>query len=144
MVILWTICRMHFGELFITIVRSMRSLNTKCAQVEKIHCVDGSKLYQQIHYLLTPSFTSWCCRSYPIYEHFSNINSLEICVGGFKQNNNESYNQLIWKITVKIVQCGSKVQCSAVYNEGTISLLHVMSALGLSLGPAAHAYKEDA
>ena len=30
-------------------------------------------------------------------------------VGGFTQNNNDSYNQLIWKITPKIVSCGPKI-----------------------------------
>lgn len=35
---------------------------------------------------------------------------------------------------------------AATYNEGTTSLLHMMSALGLSLGTSAHNYaeKEDA
>ncbi|GFY47047.1 uncharacterized protein TNIN_127601 [Trichonephila inaurata madagascariensis] len=74
------------------------------------------------------------------------------CVGGFTQNNNESYNQLIWKTTPKVVPCISKVVEIAAYiaagmfNEGTKSLLHFMSALGLPLGTAAHAYvdKEDA
>lgn len=88
---------------------------------------------------------------YPIYENLSNVNLLERCVGGFTQNNNESYNQLIWKISPKIVPCGSKVVeiaayfAAATYNEGTTSLLHIMSALGLSLGTAAHDYaqKED-
>ncbi|XP_015179220.1 PREDICTED: uncharacterized protein LOC107067854 isoform X1 [Polistes dominula] len=89
---------------------------------------------------------------YPIYEDLSNVKLLERCVGGFTQNDNESYNQLIWKITPKIVPCGSKIVEIAAYiaagmvNEGTKSLLYFMSALGLSLGTAAHAYvdKEDA
>ncbi|CAH1110581.1 unnamed protein product [Psylliodes chrysocephalus] len=34
----------------------------------------------------------------PIYEDFSNDNLLSRCVGGFNQNNNESFNQLVWKI----------------------------------------------
>ncbi|XP_015187388.1 PREDICTED: uncharacterized protein LOC107072161 isoform X3 [Polistes dominula] len=52
---------------------------------------------------------------YPIYEDLSNVKLLERCVGGFTQNNNESYNQLIWKKTPKIVPCGSKVVEIAAY-----------------------------
>lgn len=32
----------------------------------------------------------------PIYTDLSNEKLLERCVGGFMQNNNESYNQLLW------------------------------------------------
>ncbi|XP_057341923.1 uncharacterized protein LOC130678611 isoform X1 [Microplitis mediator] len=37
----------------------------------------------------------------PIYEDLSNENLLSRCVGGFNQNNNESFNQLVWKICPK-------------------------------------------
>ncbi|KAI4474193.1 hypothetical protein M0804_014971 [Polistes exclamans] len=77
---------------------------------------------------------------------------LERCVGGFTQNNNESYNQLIWKITPKIIPAGSKIVeiaaniAAGVFNEGKTSLLYYMSSMGLSLGPNAHSFvsKEDA
>ncbi|GFY53619.1 uncharacterized protein TNIN_202271 [Trichonephila inaurata madagascariensis] len=45
--------------------------------------------------------------TYPIFEDLGRVKYLERCVGRFTQNNNESYNQLIWKITPKIVSCGS-------------------------------------
>ncbi|GFY37891.1 uncharacterized protein TNIN_69531 [Trichonephila inaurata madagascariensis] len=67
---------------------------------------------------------------HPIYEELNNVKLLERCVGGFIQNNNESYNQLIWKIIPKSVPRGSKiVEVSAyiatgMFNEGTKSLLH--------------------
>ena len=88
----------------------------------------------------------------PIYTDLSNDKLLERCVGGFTQNNNESWNQLNWKITPKIVPRGSKmVEMSAyidagVCNEGTTSLLHHISAMWLSLCPNAHLYaqKQDA
>ncbi|GFX71930.1 uncharacterized protein TNCV_1443531 [Trichonephila clavipes] len=82
---------------------------------------------------------------YPIYEDLSNVKLLERCVGGFTQNN-ESHNQLIWIIIPKIVPCGSKVVEIAAYiaagmfNEGTNSLLYVMSAFEISLSTAALAY----
>lgn len=44
-----------------------------------------------------------------IYEELSKDALLERCVSGFTQNNNESLNQLIWKITPKTLPAGSKI-----------------------------------
>ena len=66
----------------------------------------------------------------PIYTDLSNKKLLERCVGSFTHNNNESYNQLSWKITPKIVPCGSKIVeiaaniAAGVFNGGTSSLLY--------------------
>lgn len=85
---------------------------------------------------------------HPIYTDLSNKKLLERCVGGITQNSNESYNQLIWKITPKILPAGSKiVEMSAliaagIFNEGIKSLLYYMNAMGVSLGPNAHSYSE--
>ncbi|XP_066581799.1 LOW QUALITY PROTEIN: uncharacterized protein [Prorops nasuta] len=87
----------------------------------------------------------------PIYTDLSNEKLLERCVGGFNQNNNESYNQLIWKISPKIIPCGSKIVeiaanvAAGIFNEGTSSLLYFMYAMGVCIGPSAHEYaqKED-
>ena len=82
----------------------------------------------------------------PIYTDLSNEKLLERCVGGFTQNNNESDNQLIWKISPKIVPAGSKTVEMAAYiaaeicNEVTVSLLYYMNVIGISLGPNAHSY----
>ncbi|XP_077256710.1 uncharacterized protein LOC143894395, partial [Temnothorax americanus] len=89
---------------------------------------------------------------YPIYTDLSNKKLLERCVGGFTQNSNESYNQLIWKITPKIIPAGSRIVemaayiAAGIFNEGTAALLYYMHAIGLLLGPNAHSYaeKEDA
>ena len=61
-------------------------------------------------------------------------------------------DQLIWKITPKIVPCDLKIVemaayiAAGVFNEGTASLLYYISAIGLSVGPNAYLYaqKEDA
>ncbi|GFY50161.1 uncharacterized protein TNIN_81561 [Trichonephila inaurata madagascariensis] len=90
--------------------------------------------------------------TYPVYVNRSNVTLLERCVVRFIQNNNEIYNQLIWKITRKIVPCGCKVVeistyiAARMFNEGTKSLLYLMSALEFSLGTVIHVYfdKEDA
>ncbi|XP_054088254.1 uncharacterized protein LOC128922302 [Zeugodacus cucurbitae] len=77
----------------------------------------------------------------PIFTDLSSENLLEGCVG-------ESYNQLIWKISPKIVPAGSKTVETAAYiaagifNEGMASLLYYMNAIGITIGPNAHSYAE--
>lgn len=65
----------------------------------------------------------------PIYKDLSKDVLLERCVGGFTQNNNESFNHLIWKITPKhlngtyvIVDIAAHVT-AYVFNEGSFALL---------------------
>ncbi|XP_044585305.1 uncharacterized protein LOC123265584 [Cotesia glomerata] len=84
----------------------------------------------------------------PIYDDLSNDNLLSRCVGGFNQNNNESFNQLVWKICPKTVNTSSTiVQIAAyiatcIFNEGTNSLLMIMDTLGLTCGSNSHRYAE--
>lgn len=72
----------------------------------------------------------------PIYEDLSKDTLLKRCVGGFTQNNNESYNQLIWKISPKIVPSGSIIVelaayiAACVFNEGTEVLLLMVYSMG--------------
>lgn len=87
----------------------------------------------------------------PIYEDLSKNELLGRCVGGFTQNNNESYNQLIWKISPKIIPSGLiSVETAAyisacVFNEGSITLLKIMEVMGVHSGKNAHEFmkKED-
>jgi len=79
----------------------------------------------------------------PSYEDLSKDALLERCVGGFTQNNNESLNQLIWKISPKhlsgisvIVEIAAYV-AACVFNEGSFALLTFMQDMGIS-GPSAH------
>lgn len=82
----------------------------------------------------------------PIYTDLSKETLLERCVGGFNQNNNESYNQLVWKISPKIVSSGGTVVNLAAYitvglfNEGAKSLLFYLNAIGVKCGHNAHTY----
>jgi len=84
----------------------------------------------------------------PIYTDLSKETLLERCVGGFNQNNNESFNQLIWKISPKIVSSGAIIVNLAAYiaaglfNEGSNSLLYFLNAIGVSCGHNAHTYVE--
>ncbi|XP_044584565.1 uncharacterized protein LOC123265047 [Cotesia glomerata] len=82
----------------------------------------------------------------PIYDDLSKDELLERCVGGFTQNNNESFNQLIWKITPKILPAGSKIVniaalvAACIFNEGTSALLLIMHGMDLKLGRNSHEY----
>ena len=80
----------------------------------------------------------------PIYEDLSKDALLEQCVGGFTQNNNESLNQLIWKISPKhlsgtsvIVEIAAYVT-ACVFSEGSFALLTFMQDMGISSGSSAH------
>ena len=88
----------------------------------------------------------------PIYKDLSSENLLERCVGGFTQNNNESFNQIIWKISPKIYNEGSTAVeiasyiATCLFNEGATSFLKIFQALGIHSGPNIHMYatREDA
>lgn len=83
-----------------------------------------------------------------IYVDLSKEELLERCIGGFNQNNNESYNQVIWKMSPKIVPSGFKtVELAAniaacVFNKGSQAILEIYTALGIQNGPNAHRYVE--
>lgn len=82
----------------------------------------------------------------PIYEDLSKDELLGRCVGSFTQNNNESFNQLIWKITPKILPAGSKIVeiaaliAACTFNEGISSLLLIMHGMDIKLGRNSHEY----
>lgn len=84
----------------------------------------------------------------PIYKDLSKDELLQRCVGGFTQNNNESLNQLIWKITPKILPAGSKIVnvaalvAACTFNEGMCALLLFMHGMDLKLGRNSHEYAQ--
>ncbi|XP_057337726.1 uncharacterized protein LOC130675860 [Microplitis mediator] len=80
----------------------------------------------------------------PIYEDLSKDALLQRCLGGFTQNNTESLNQLIWRISPKsvsdtaiVVEIAANVAAS-VFNEGSFALLAFLDEMGISTGPSAH------
>ncbi|XP_077257590.1 uncharacterized protein LOC143894826 [Temnothorax americanus] len=76
----------------------------------------------------------------PIYEDLSNESLLKRCLGGYTQNTNESYNNLIWRIAPKNTNSSARVVEIAtflavcLFNEGTLALLKVMSTMGIAVG----------
>lgn len=85
----------------------------------------------------------------PIYEDLSSNALLQRCVGGFTQNNNESLNQLIWKITPKVLSGTSTLVEIAAnvaacnFNEGSFALLTFMEDMGISVGTSSHEWARE-
>ncbi|XP_076636142.1 uncharacterized protein LOC143349089 [Colletes latitarsis] len=75
------------------------------------------------------------------YEELSRTELLERCLGGFSQNQNESFNSKIWKIAPKTVFCGSEIINIAAYfavctyNDGASNALEILKQLNIIIGP---------
>ncbi|KAG8226745.1 hypothetical protein J437_LFUL004396 [Ladona fulva] len=87
----------------------------------------------------------------PIYEDLSRKELLERWLGGFIQNNNESFNSLVWRNAPKIMPGSAMIMQIAAYiatctfNDGAGSYLKIMRAIGINLGKIAAEYcsRED-
>lgn len=77
----------------------------------------------------------------PIYEELTNQDLLTRCIGGYTQNNNESFNSTVWTLAPKNISSGKTVLDVAteiavcVFNDGFSSILHIMEAMDLEIGP---------
>ena len=71
---------------------------------------------------------------------------MERCLSSETQNNNESLNSLIWTFTPKHIQARTQtIQISTflairIFNEGFIPILKILSGMGITIGPKAHAF----
>ena len=71
---------------------------------------------------------------------------MERCLGSETQNNNESLNSLIWTFALKHIHAGTQtIQISiflavCIFNEGFIAILKILSVMGITIGPEAHAF----
>lgn len=71
--------------------------------------------------------------------------------GGFTENNNESYNQLVWKIAPKTLHAGAKVVevaanvAADIFNKGNLAALVFLNSLDVKPIQIAHEYarRED-
>ena len=67
-------------------------------------------------------------------------------MGSETQNNNESLNSLIWTFAPKHIHAGTQtIQISTflvicIFNEGFIPVLKILSVMGITIGPEAHAF----
>nr|XP_022904012.1 uncharacterized protein LOC111416274 [Onthophagus taurus] len=84
----------------------------------------------------------------PVYEALSSDDLLQRCTGGNTQNDNESFNAIIWKLSPKHTHCGVQtIQISAyiaagIFNEGCSSILRTMNTLGIVIGNYSRSFAE--
>lgn len=84
----------------------------------------------------------------PIYENLSNDELLERCLGGNTQNNNESFNGLLWHFAPKHLYCGVKTikiaayLATIIFNEGYNSILKTFEIMGITIGPVTRSFAE--
>lgn len=77
----------------------------------------------------------------PIYEDLSSDDLLTLCVGGFTQNNNESFNATVWSMAPKSSSSEKTVLdivahiAVCVFNNGLSGLMLIMQEFGLKIGP---------
>ena len=68
------------------------------------------------------------------------------CLRSETQNNNESLNSLIWTFASKYIHAGMQtIQISiflavCIFNEDFIPILKILSVMGITIGPEAHAF----
>lgn len=79
----------------------------------------------------------------PIYEDLSRRELLDRCKGNNTQNNNESYNGLLWHFAPKHLHSGLKTIelsnyfATSIFNDGYSSILKIFNVMGVIIGPAA-------
>ena len=85
---------------------------------------------------------------YPIHTDLSRTELLKRCKGSNTQNNNESYNGLLWHFAPKHLHSGLKTIELAnfftvgIFNEGMKSILQMFTTMGVIVGSFAWEYAE--
>lgn len=80
----------------------------------------------------------------PVYEQLTTDDLLTRCIGGFTQNSNESFNSTVWAMAPKTMNSGKIIIdiatniASCVFNDGLISILHIIQVMGMKIGPKSH------
>lgn len=83
-----------------------------------------------------------------VYEELSSEDLLKRCLGGNTQNNNESFNSLVWNFAPKHHFTGKKVleiatlTAACIFNEGFLPVLKIMETMGVTLGQTARGYSD--
>lgn len=84
-----------------------------------------------------------------VYEELSSEDLLKICLGGNTQNNNESFNSLVWNFASKHNFTGKKVleiatlTAACIFNEGFLPVLKIMELMGVTIGQTARNYSDS-
>ena len=80
----------------------------------------------------------------PVYEDLCRDDLLVRCLGGYTQNNNESFNACIWSISPKTIHSGKKIVdiaasvAACTFNDGLSSVMDIMKQLQLEIGPSCY------
>jgi hypothetical protein len=76
----------------------------------------------------------------PVFSDLSQTALLQRCLGGMTQNNNESFNAVLWKLApksgfngTKTVETASHI-AAAMFNDGKQAILHIMREMELEVG----------
>ena len=83
-----------------------------------------------------------------VYEELSSEDLLKRCLGGNTQNNNESFNSLVWNFAPKHHFTGKKVleiatlTAACIFNEGFLPVLKIMETVGVTIGQTARNYSD--
>lgn len=125
-----------------------QSFNPKTAETDESSFSASAKKFKMQKDILVsrdPSIEYRILNFITVFAAISEFVKCKSCNGKIKFET-ASPRGLGFKIVVVCDNCENRYIAAAVYNEGTTSLLYFMSALGLSLGTAAHTYaeKEDA
>ena len=76
----------------------------------------------------------------PIFNDLSHPKLLSRCLGGKTQNNNESINSLIWKLSPKTQGAGRRIveiatsEAVILFNDGNQGKANVMKKIGITVG----------
>ena len=79
----------------------------------------------------------------PVYEDLTSESLLQRCLGSNTQNNNESFNQTVWRIAPKHTFNGSKISeisamlSACIFNEGYLPILKIIECMGVTVGRGA-------
>lgn len=85
----------------------------------------------------------------PIYVDLSRRELLDRCKGNNTQNNNESYNGLLWHFAPKHLHNGLKTieianyLATVIFNDGFSSILRIFSVMGVKIGQIASIYAKQ-
>lgn len=85
----------------------------------------------------------------PAYEELSRDDLLNRCLGGYTQNNNESFNSVVWSIAPKTSSSGKLIVDIAAdiavctFNDGLSSLMHIMELLHLQIGQSCYNFCQE-
>lgn len=121
----------------------MINRSTTNVLLERIHGAHGNALKLQILWLSTNISQLLQLKSMKLSNHSMRTSEdlLTRCISGYTQNNNESFDSTVWAVAQKSVSSGKTILDVAtviavcVFNDGFLSILHIIKTMNLEIGP---------